>query len=184
MEQSRITNTTIIALILGLIIGFAGGAYWYKGKMAGWSDTKTGDIVTDTKEDIEPVVMEKDTKDSSMVSGPITTITSTVLDTNTISAPNQKAGDTVLVSKVVSDAVVWVAVREDNGGLMGNILGARKVSVGMTENVVVELLRPTVIGGKYYVILFRDNGDGAFDHKTDAPIASDGSIIVSTFNAQ
>jgi hypothetical protein len=67
---------------------------------------------------------------------------------------------------------------------MGNILGAKKVGAGAHENVVVELLRPTVVGSKYYVVLFRDNGDGAFNHKTDTLIESDGSVVVSTFRAQ
>lgn len=184
MEQSRITNTTIVALIIGLIIGFAGGAYWYKGKMVR-SDSANKMDVSENKDDNKVDVMETSSTTEVMEkTEPSTTIVSTVVDTSIVAAPNQKAGDTVLVNKVVSGAEVWVAVREDREGLMGNILGAKKVGAGTSESVVVELLRPTVSNAKYYVVLYRDNGDGAFDSKTDVLVESDGSTIISTFRTQ
>lgn len=189
MEQSRITNTTIVALIIGLIIGFAGGAYWYKGKMTRSVDSNADTKMTETTESSmkDDQAMTKDegamTKPLDTIK-PLTTIVSTVADNNLITSSNQKAGSTVLVNKVVSNAVVWVAVREDNSGLMGNILGAKKVGAGTTENVVVELLRPTVSNAKYYVVLYKDNGDGIFDSKVDILVESGGSILVSMFKTQ
>lgn len=175
-QQSRITNSTVVALIIGLILGFAGGAYWYKSKMA----KIEGAVVKETSDTTEKEAMT--TKPE--VTTPTSPVVSTVVDTNIVTAPNQKAGSTVLVDRVVSETEIWVAVREDNGGLMGNILGAKKVAAGTSEDVVIELLRPTVANAKYYVVLFRDNGDGMFDNKTDAIIESDGRIVVSTFKTQ
>ncbi len=183
MEQSRITNSAIVALIIGLIIGFAGGAYWYKGKLSSTDDKKT-DTKTVVDNETTKTGTKIETKESAKLEIPKTTIVSTVLDTSIITTPNQKAGDRVVVTKVVSNTEIWATVREDVGGLIGNILGAKRVGAGTSQDVVIELLRPTVAGMKYYVVLFKDDGDGMFDHKVDTLIESDGSTLVSTFRAQ
>lgn len=182
MEQSRITNTTIVALIVGLIIGFAGGAYWYKSKMTAANSLveKTEDLVDDEDSD-EVMIKDEDLMVKIKDSAPST---STVVDANIVAASNQNAGKIVIVNKVVTNTEIWVAVREDISGLMGNILGAKKVGIGTSENIAVELLRPTVLNSKYYVVLYRDNGDGAFDPKVDTLVESDGSVIVSVFRTQ
>ncbi len=176
MEKSGISNATIVALIVGLVLGFAGGAYWYKGKMAKIATTRN--VVTDDK--TKPATTTVTTKPVSTTDEDKAPI-SIVVDTNIISAANQSAGATVTVSKVSSNTEIWVAVREDNGGLMSNVLGAKKVSAGVTENVVIQLLRATKANSKYYIVLYKDNGDGAFDSKKDTIIESDGRVVVSTF---
>ena len=46
-------------------------------------------------------------------------------------------------------------------------MGAQKVLVGDGQKVVVELLRPTVSGGAYKVVLHKDVGDPAFNYRED-----------------
>ncbi|MBU6323222.1 MAG: hypothetical protein KGI41_01245 [Patescibacteria group bacterium] len=85
-----------------------------------------------------------------------------------VSVKDQAAGDSVIVESVtVPPPGVWVVVHEYHGSERGNALGARYVR-GPSINVVVPLLRATVQGGTYAVVLYRDNGDGAFNLADDS----------------
>lgn len=99
-----------------------------------------------------------------------------------ITVGDQKAGESVLVSLVSTDASAWLALRENNNGLVGNILGARRIDVGTTGNVEIPLLRSTQAGKSYFIVLFKDNGDKVFDFKTDAPMTADGTLISKVFS--
>lgn len=107
--------------------------------------------------------------------------------TSTVSAVivrDQKAGAAVLVDSIEATDVSWVAVRENNYDVMGRILGARKVAPGMHENVTVELLRPTAPNVMYAVVLYRDDGDGIFDHKLDELLVEGEEPVLSRFVAE
>jgi len=81
---------------------------------------------------------------------------------------DQSAGSTVVVDSVQVPAPgVWVAVEELRDGNLGNILGAARVT-GPATGVSVSLLRATVPGSTYAVVLYRDNGDGEFDATSDS----------------
>lgn len=79
------------------------------------------------------------------------------------------AGDTVTVPWVSFDAPGWVAIREKgtNGQTFGTTLGATLVDKGTHTNVIVELLRPVLSGGTYFVVLHTDNGDYKYARATD-----------------
>lgn len=96
---------------------------------------------------------------------------------------NQKASNVANISLVSSDSSSWVAVREDKGGLMGNILGAKRVDIGTTANVQVPLQRVTEAGKLYHVVMFKDDGDKKFDFKVDPPMVENGSLISKSFLA-
>jgi len=176
MENKYITKASVSALILGLILGFASGSYWSKAKTEKVSEN-SGDQSGDK------MMVDNNAPDSSMAgtNEGQTVHTDTVSDQSIINASNQKAGDSVLVSKVVTNTEIWVAVREDVEGELGNILGARRIDAGTTENIVVLLLRSTVPDTKYHVVLYRENGDGVFDNKTDTLLETGGRIIESSF---
>jgi len=88
--------------------------------------------------------------------------------TGILAVHDQSAGSTVFVDSVqVPSPGVWVAVEELRDGSLGNILGAARVTAPAT-GVTVNLLRATVPGAAYAVVLYRDNGDGEFDGKTDS----------------
>lgn len=81
---------------------------------------------------------------------------------------DQPAGSGVLVDEVrIAPPGVWIAVHETVGERLGNILGAARTH-GPASGVTVPLLRATLPGRTYAVVLYRDNGDGAFDHTTDS----------------
>lgn len=96
--------------------------------------------------------------------------TDTVVSTKSgsVSVVDQRAGSEVIVESVtVPPPGVWVAVREMNGGELGNVLGAVRVS-GPRTNVSVSLLRATDPDRRYAVQLYRDDGSGVFDVATDS----------------
>lgn len=101
-----------------------------------------------------------------------------------ILATDQGAGDKVYVPKVSVGYVSWVAVRENNNGVSGRILGAQRLDAGTHENVLVDLLRPTTPQVMYAVVLYKDDGDGIFDPKIDELIMKNDEPVVSQFIAE
>ena len=97
---------------------------------------------------------------------------------------DQMAGDMVMVDEVKTDVSSWLAVRENNGELLGRILGARRVDSGTTKGVSVELLRATTANLMYAVVMYQDNGDGEFDNKTDILINYSDVPVMSRFIAR
>lgn len=95
---------------------------------------------------------------------------------------DQGAGSVATVASVETDVPAWVTVREDMNGVVGNILGASRVDAGSSNNIVINLLRPTEAGKTYRVVLFMDDGDRMFDHTKDAPIISDGVLVSQPFS--
>lgn len=86
-----------------------------------------------------------------------------------VDVANQAAGMSVLVASVsVPPPGVWVAVAEVNpDGSLGNVLGAARVAAPRS-GVLVSLLRPTIAGRSYAIVLYRDDGNGIFDLTQDS----------------
>jgi hypothetical protein len=101
-----------------------------------------------------------------------------------VSVQDQSAGDMVAIGRVDMTVDGWVVIHEDRDGAPGNILGAQRFDAGSYSGGQVELLRGTVAGGKYYVMLHADDGDKMFDHKLDMPITSGDKGITATFVAK
>jgi len=88
--------------------------------------------------------------------------------TGAVSAVSQKAGMSVRIESVtVMPPGVWVAVREVVGHDLGNVLGALRVG-GPRTDMTVSLLRATIPGQRYAAMLYRDDGNGAFDLASDS----------------
>lgn len=101
---------------------------------------------------------------------------------NYIMVENQAAGPEISVKEVFLADGGWVVIHEEAEGVLGRILGARRLDAGRYENIEVELLRQTLPGQKYYVILHGDDGDKEFDFNMDFPIRNDaGEIIMKDF---
>lgn len=101
-----------------------------------------------------------------------------------ILATDQMAGDVVVVEEAQTDASVWLAVRENNGELLGRILGARRIDAGEVMGLTIELLRPTTANLMYAVVMYKDDGDGLFDNKFDTLIEEGGLPIMAQFVAR
>jgi hypothetical protein len=97
---------------------------------------------------------------------------------------DQMAGDSVMVNEATSDVSTWLAVRENNGELLGRILGARRMDSGEVVGLSIELLRPTTANLMYAIVMYRDDGDGVFDSKLDSLIEENGTLIMSRFIAR
>jgi hypothetical protein len=102
-----------------------------------------------------------------------------------ITVSDQQAGAYVIVDSVdVPAPGAWVAVKEIVGDQLGNVLGANSVT-GPAKNVTVNLLRSSLPGQSYAVVLYRDDGDGEFDvHKDSAYVDFDsGKSVIAYFKA-
>lgn len=101
-----------------------------------------------------------------------------------VEALNQKAGKQVTVSAARVHVASWIAVRENNGDVMGRILGAQQIEAGEHEGVVIDLLRETTPNVMYAVVIYKDNGKGEFDYDPTMLLEQDGKIILSRFVAE
>ncbi|MFA6158933.1 MAG: hypothetical protein WC763_04935 [Candidatus Paceibacterota bacterium] len=99
-----------------------------------------------------------------------------------VSVASQAAGKSVFVSEARSSASsTWLAVREQNGDLLGQILGARRIDATSTGDVSIELLRPTVSHLMYSIVMYEDDGDGQFEYATDTLIKENGAPVSYPF---
>lgn len=150
------TSAKIIgALIIGLLVGFSAGVFWQErrsGIALPKEDTSAATTQTDATKDM--------TETGKVIGAPV----------RGLLVKDQSAGDFVEIANLDAQEIFWVAVREEKDGMLGNILGAQKVLVGNGQKVVVELLRPTVTGGKYRVVLYKDVGASAFNYREDVII--------------
>jgi hypothetical protein len=158
MESTNwFTGPVIIALVVGIIVGFAVGTYTSPSRIE--SDSSIDDEATTT----------------DSVSG------SVGIDGVEVSVDDQPAGMTVDVYNLQLDKVSWVAVREYDNKTLGYTLGAHRLPAGTYATDQVDVVRPTVAGKTYAVTIFYDNGDLVFDGKTDALAAKDGQPFVVPF---
>ena len=120
------------------------------------------------------------------IAGPNKGVVTNVAPTDSkIVTSNQVAGGMVKIDSVSLTFNGWVVVNEsDASGNPGSILGAQRFDMGAYSGGQVELLRPTVTGGKYLIMLHQDNGDKIFDHKLDMPFAENATHVTATFLAQ
>ena len=174
IEQKKIGETSIqqergaggkiaTALIIGLIVGFVAGVFWQNRRISPITDD------TDKTEESEKISEKGATDDvkSSGIGGFKTVVTEPATSTVRLVLKNQIAGDKVVVEEAAVNVPTWIAVREDTAGKPGNILGAQKVFSGVSRDVVVELLRPTVPSAKYHTLLYLDAGSPAFNYRED-----------------
>lgn len=87
---------------------------------------------------------------------------------NPLVVDDQAAGESVAIRAMDLPEGSWIAIKEKSSG---RILGAARFPAGATSGEV-ELLRATVAGGAYEVVVYADDGDKAFDHKKDTLVES------------
>ena len=98
-----------------------------------------------------------------------------------VTAGDQKAGQSVMVDSVSAEHLTWVAVRDSKGW----VLGAARVEAGAHNDLSVPLLRATAAGGDYEVVLYVDDGDKLFDlHKDTLITNTNDGAVSATFVAK
>lgn len=138
MKQGFSSGSFIVGVMLGAVLAGA----WFSGG-ASWLE-------------------------ASSLSFPAATSTPAAAESGAIAVSNQPAGDTVTIDSVtVPPPGVWVAVREVDGGDLGNVLGAARAG-GPRSSLSISLLRSTIAGRSYAVELYRDDNDGPFDLASDS----------------
>jgi len=101
-----------------------------------------------------------------------------------VKVSQQAAGDTVFISEARAVASsTWLAVREQNGDLLGRILGARRLDATVGSDITIDLLRPTASHVMYAVVMYEDDGDRAFDHAVDSLVQENGTPVAYPFTA-
>jgi len=97
-----------------------------------------------------------------------------------VKVKDQPAGMDVKVSSLSLSETGWVGIRDGDG----RILGAGRFDAGSFENVAVPLLRATVAGESYQVLLYVDDGDREFDLHKDILISGpNGGVAGTNFRA-
>lgn len=189
----------IVLLLIGFIIGFAAHAFTVSKESVVLEDEKNTneeelidtDLESDKKEG-QDVLPTDETIDGTEVENkgeseeaPKISLDATPNNSSNgeylFSVVDQSAGGVVYISSLTFPKESWIAVREDNNGELGNILGAQRYPAG-TQTGVVTLLRNTNAGQTYYAVIYLDDGDGEFDHKKDTLLVdSEGDAPAAIF---
>lgn len=160
---------TVVAFITGLLIG--GLLVWV---FSSTPETQVADTDSETESSLETSTVSGD--ESTVVSGAgdvVSTVSNVVAGDAKLSVGSQKAGDTVTLSDVGYPAKEgWIVVRDYVNGVGGKILGAARYNLddGLLPTSV-SLLRNTVSGSTYQVQFYTENGDRAFDTKSDVVVS-------------
>ena len=173
MDLNDTTNRVIGAIVLLLV--FIGG-WWLIAR----NTVSTGApiVSTDTNSTAGNTTNATNTGDVTPVPAP--TAPTVEASGESVEVADQPAGMTVTVASAKLAEMGWVAVR-DNGG---RTLGAARLEAGVHAGVVVELLRGTLSGERYQVLVYVDDGDRAFDLPKDSLVMNAGAGVVgATFTA-
>lgn len=158
------TKKVVVAVVIGFFIGFGSAWLWLN------RPTTSSGLVVDIDEAAE-------TKDNNGFDEAVEESGDVFVEDNIVLVKDQSAGGSVFVSRVEVESSGWVAIHEDAGGQMGNVLGARRFDPGVHQGTV-ELLRGTEKGKMYYATLRRDNGDKEFGLDSDTPFKNNAGEIV------
>lgn len=160
-KGNNATGKITTALIIGLLVGFTAGMFWQERRGAVVVQDTTSTKAPENSADDKLTPTTSTDKITKAGEGNSTASTATIV------AKDQPASDRVEIERLDTKEIVWVAVREEKDGVLGNILGAQRAQIGDGQKVVVELLRPTVSGGAYRVVLYKDVGTPAFNYQED-----------------
>lgn len=174
-EKKREVQKTVVAFVAGLIIG---GLFVWVFSSAPSAEREEERMASNEQGEH---AMEDEIGESSSPVAPV------VVEGGSIVVPDQPAGVNVTLGEVeYPTAGGWVVVHEDRDGELGNALGAARfrASEGLVPTSV-RLLRTTVAGMTYHVLLYSENGDKEFSLDSDLPLSTaDGTPVETSFVAQ
>ncbi len=186
MEMIKKYLSQIIAFLLGFFIAFS-FLYFYKNEKKDEEikqlETAVQEEVASTTEAEEKLVEElnKNSNEAIIAQNASTTDEGSF---DYIKVSDQKAGKSIDVAYAKADFPFWLVVHMEKDGKIWNALGARRKEAGEYTGVVVPLLAGTKAGNRYWLVLYKDNGDKMFDLKTDFPVKNkDGKFIMVDFKA-
>jgi hypothetical protein len=171
MDMNDTGNRVIIGIVAALLVIGAWylGTTYRPGSMTSMQSTSTVTTSGSTS-----------TNTNTSITGATSGATQVAVGGEAVSVADQPAGGFVTVKSVTISQLGWVAVRDASG----HVLGAVRVDAGTHTAVQVPLLRNTVSGQKYQVLLYADDGDKVFElHKDTLVMNADGTIAGASFTA-
>ncbi len=176
-----------VSFTLGFALAFIVFSF-YKGQKKEVEFEKTDKIVQEevqgekeamkeTEENLDSAVKESD----SVLGEQPETI---ARNSDFIKISEQNAGDLVVVDYAKYPEDFWLVVHDEINGRIMHALGARMKKAGEYKNINVPLLAPVKSGAKYWLVIYKDNGDGKFDFKNDFPAKSNSAIIMTNFKVK
>lgn len=179
-EKIKEYQNVIVVALIAFFLGFGASSLFRSDSPR---EQDTSDTVLNDLNNLMPVSDGKNT-DAASDTADAMHDTSVLVKSDAISVEPQRAGGGVRIASVALKDPSWVVVHEDKNGAPGNILGAGWFSAGTHTDIMVELLRGTEPGKKYYVMLHEDGGaDKSFDKDTDKALQDpNGNIIMTTFS--
>ncbi len=175
----------IVAFALGFLVAFVFLGASQKASKENMTDELINKAMEENAQDIE---VAKETINSLVESQQsVINSSATSSDSNMVydflKISDQKAGNTVSVAYVKAEYPVWLVVHMEKDGKIWNALGARLKDKGEWTGVEVPLLANTKAGSRYWLALYKDNGDNKFDLKEDFPLkGGNGEFILLPFN--
>ena len=179
MEEKN--QKTIVAFIAGLLIG--GLLVWVFFVASG------DDVADETRNDTPATETRTDGANNSAsvsTAGDNTPEEVTVSENGEIRIADQKAGMRVAIESFkASEENGWIAIHDVNSDeSLGRVLGAARFA--LKEGLVpqaVELLRPTIAGKTYRVVLYGEDGDKRFATK-DGVLKNGDNVVEDSFKAE
>jgi|SRR3989344_77819 len=176
IDLNDTSNRIVAAIILAFI--FIGG-WWLiaRNTSVGTSETETEGEIEDTGTPTSSSMVNP-----TSVLGPLSNEVPTIAGSReSIDVVDQGAGMSVKVKAAAFVQMGWIAVRDVDG----RTLGAGRFEPGVHVDVEVPLLRATVPGERYQVLIYVDDGDKQFDlHQDILVMRGDGSVAGDVFSAQ
>jgi hypothetical protein len=168
-ERKNVVIGVVVALVIGLLIGYGWGRQSAGGGVGVMMSTK---VVATTTAPATSSKLIGSTK------APANTV---VAEGNSVNVVGQAAGMSVAIRSVSLSEEGWVAIRDSSGAT----LGAALFAPGIHSDVSVPLLKPTQSGKNYQALIYFDDGTKTFDLNTETIVLNpDGSVAGATFNVQ
>lgn len=164
-------NTSLVIAGVVLVVVLIAGWWLFTGKDD--ADSTSGTSTTSGQNNTGGSNTATGTSGTSTGTGS-NTATTTPASGETLAVNDQPAGASVALSAINVTASSWVAVRDDR-----SILGASRFEPGVSSGTV-RLIRGTTAGGTYQVVIYRDNGDKAFDFKSDSLVTGVSDSFTAT----
>lgn len=170
----KIINASVLSFVAVFVV-----AFWF-GFGAGWltfhENASEKQNASTTQEENTQFKIDE-TKTQTAISAPVSLAAAFEIRVN-----NQLPGESVTLASLKLSKSIWIAIREDEKGSPGRILGARFFTPEDLSGTV-PLLRGTTAGNSYYVFVYEDDGDREFDFKKDLPLFDPfGNMIIKKFD--
>jgi len=167
-ESMGFDKYVAIALVVGLIAGFV------IGQSAGSNTKKVDKNATSTGSDMIFGEEQEDENSTTMAGDSMKSVD------EEIKVDEQKAGNTVTISRLVLDKSYWVAIRDSQiSTKKPYILGSKRLTAGTYTDLSIYVSRATEVGKKYDIVFYKDGP--TFNYSSSMMVRNGDSVSAATF---